>query len=97
MFSQFSTALALAGRLDNKIALITGAADGIGLGMAKMFCKEGATVIMTDIQEKECTKENSFKQVFSCLSINFIANGTESWLKQIAKCGRHGSGPSTER
>jgi meso-butanediol dehydrogenase/(S,S)-butanediol dehydrogenase/diacetyl reductase len=37
-------------RLDNKIALITGAASGIGYACARRFADEGAVVIGTDIQ-----------------------------------------------
>jgi len=37
------------GRLERKIAIITGAAGGIGLATAELFAREGATVVMTDI------------------------------------------------
>ncbi len=42
-------------RFDNKIVLITGAASGIGLAIARHFLAEGATVIGTDIDEQALT------------------------------------------
>jgi 3alpha(or 20beta)-hydroxysteroid dehydrogenase len=39
------------GRLDGKIAIITGAAGGLGEAQARLFAAEGAKVVMTDIQE----------------------------------------------
>ncbi len=40
------------GRLANRIALITGAASGIGLATAQLFAREGAVVVLSDIQDK---------------------------------------------
>lgn len=37
------------GRLDNKVAIITGAASGMGLAAVELFSKEGAKVVATDI------------------------------------------------
>jgi NAD(P)-dependent dehydrogenase (short-subunit alcohol dehydrogenase family) len=39
-------------RLKNKIAIITGAGDGIGRGIAMAFAQEGATLAICDINEK---------------------------------------------
>lgn len=41
----------MAGRLDGKVAIVTGAASGIGRGCAVMFGREGATVIAVDLNE----------------------------------------------
>jgi len=38
-------------KLKDKVAIITGAASGIGRGVAERFASEGATVIVTDITE----------------------------------------------
>jgi len=39
------------GRLENKVAIITGAAGGMGEAEARLFAAEGATVMLTDLDE----------------------------------------------
>jgi 3-oxoacyl-[acyl-carrier protein] reductase len=36
-------------RLENKVAVVTGAASGFGEGMAKRFAKEGAKIVVADL------------------------------------------------
>lgn len=40
-------------RLQDKIAIITGAARGMGAATARMFAREGATVIVADVHESD--------------------------------------------
>lgn len=40
-------------RLENKVAIITGAAGGMGEAEAKLFAAEGAKVLLTDVQEEK--------------------------------------------
>lgn len=58
-------------RLQNKVAIITGAARGIGQGAAEVFCREGATVIIWDLlDEGETTAQALRDQGFRCEFMN---------------------------
>jgi NAD(P)-dependent dehydrogenase (short-subunit alcohol dehydrogenase family) len=63
------------GRVANKIALVTGAASGIGKATAFLLAKEGAVVVVTDIateagqQVAEEISRNGGKAVFQALDV----------------------------
>jgi NAD(P)-dependent dehydrogenase (short-subunit alcohol dehydrogenase family) len=43
----------MAGRLEGKVALITGACSGIGLGTVELFMAEGASLVAADVQDEK--------------------------------------------
>ncbi len=41
------------GRVEDKVAIVTGAASGIGRGTAEVLAREGARVVLTDLNEEQ--------------------------------------------
>jgi len=60
------------GRLDGKVAVVTGGASGIGRGCATRFAEEGARVVVADLQE------DRGKEVADELGGLFVAVDTSS-------------------
>ena len=69
-------------RLQNKIAFITGAASGIGKSMAVKFINEGATVIISDVDDKK--GEDAVRELGSrCTYMHLDVSSEEEWQKTL--------------
>lgn len=65
-------------RLNNKTAIITGAAGGIGFGIATAFAAEGANLALTDINEEALhSVKNTLEQKYPIKVLPLIADGSE--------------------
>jgi len=67
------------GKLNGKIALVTGGNSGIGLATAKRFVQEGARVFITGRREKELAEASREigKNVTALAEINRATHETE--------------------
>lgn len=75
-------------RLKGKVAIVTGAADGIGLAISDVFAREGATVIMADINEAKCKQEAQklLKHNSDVLPLFCDIGNTDSVKAMVANC-----------
>ena len=64
-------------RLKDKVAIITGSAQGIGLATAKLFAREGATVVLVDLDEALVSKEAGDVSTQGCQTIGLRADVTK--------------------
>ena len=81
------------GRLDNKVAIITGVSQGLGVKIAELFLKEGAKVVATARRvEKVEEVAKSFEQLGEMIAVRQDVSVREDWdnvLKEaIAKFGK---------
>lgn len=78
--------------MKNKIALVTGAAQGIGLACAEAFAKAGATVVVSDINNTEEQAQKIIDAGFSAVSYKCdvsdakAVDGMVDWI--VRKFGR---------
>jgi len=87
---------AATGRLAGKVAIVTGAANGIGKGCARMFADQGAKVIGIDRDNADVacdlTEEEATRQVFSWIGkeygridvlVNAAAFAVFEWIEDL--------------
>lgn len=64
------------GRINDKVAIVTGGASGIGEGIVDLFAREGAVVIAADINEEALQKADKKDNVHG-MKLNVASD--ESW------------------
>ncbi|MCH7714180.1 MAG: SDR family NAD(P)-dependent oxidoreductase, partial [Chloroflexi bacterium] len=74
------------GRLENKVALISGGARGMGAVEAKLFAGEGARVVIGDVLEDEGRKtEAEINEIGGeCLFLNLDVTSESNWREVVA-------------
>lgn len=74
-------------RLQGKVAIITGAANGMGAAEAKIFAKEGAKVVATDINEEKLMElaEEVKDAGGDILTMKHNVASEEEWKAVVAK------------
>lgn len=71
------------GRLDDKVAIITGAARGMGESHARRFVKEGAKVMLTDLNDARAA-EIAAELGENARSIKHDVTDLDDWTKVVA-------------
>ena len=80
------------GRVDNKVAIVTGAASGLGFAAAQKLMDEGAKVLLTDINEEVINsmpeRLSNYSETQFHTAVHDVAN-EESWINVIENAENH--------
>ena len=74
-------------RLENKVAFVSGGAQGMGAAEAKMFAREGARVVIGDVLDEEGRRtEAEINELGGeCLFVHLDVSSEESWTSAVAE------------
>lgn len=77
----------MAGRVEGKVALVTGAASGIGRGCAERLAQEGAVVVLTDVQDHKGAEavEAIAKAGGKASYLHHDVTDEQAWIDVVAK------------
>ncbi len=76
------------GELDGRIAVVTGGARGQGASEARLFAREGATVVISDVLDEQGEKTAS---ALGCQYLHLDVTSESEWESVVADTiGRHG-------
>ena len=80
------------GRVENKVAIVTGAASGLGFAAAQKLMDEGAKVLLTDINEEVINsmpeRLSNYSETQFHTAVHDVAN-EDSWINVIEKAENH--------
>ncbi|MFZ5669336.1 MAG: glucose 1-dehydrogenase [Pseudomonadota bacterium] len=75
----------MAGRVEGKVALVTGGASGIGKGCAELLAAEGARVVATDLQDE---KGEAVARDIGGLYLSHDVTVEDAWIAVVGEVRR---------
>ena len=85
----------MAGRIEGKIALVTGAAQGLGAATARLFVREGGRVAITDINIEGASKladELNVEREGCAIAIHHDVTREDHWTDALSETERRFGG-----